>query len=139
MFPPGYSPLFTDPTLTLNSVTAIMKGVQQWEDVAYWIGIPASKRHELKSQNPITDQAKQACWDYWIRCHPAPSWRILAGGLYYWGEHGALEVLQMNYLKGESIGAYHSLLGNWALFNNHYSDFNYNLPLASMFVLHFTV
>ena len=79
-----------------------MKGVQLWESVADWIGIPYSKREELKSQNPTTDQAKQACWNYWLHHHPAPSWRILAGGLYERQEHGALEVLQMNYLKGES-------------------------------------
>ena len=78
-----------------------MKDVQQWKSVAYWIGIPLSKCDELQSQNPTTDQAKQACWDYWIRRHLAPSWRILAGGLYLWEEHGALEVLQMNYLRGE--------------------------------------
>ena len=95
-----------DPTLTLNNVTAIMKDVQrQWEDVADWIGTPLSKCDELKSQSPTTDQAKQACWDYWLHHHPAPSWRILAGGLYRWGEHGALEVLQMNYLKGEYVCA----------------------------------
>ena len=91
-----------------------MKDVQRWEDVAAWIGIPRSKRRELQSQNPTTDQAKQAYWDYWLHQLPACSWSILAGGLYRWGEHGALEVLQMNYLKGESIG---DLLGNWALFN----------------------
>jgi hypothetical protein len=27
----------------------------------------------------------------------------LAGGLYDWRKHGALEVLQMNYLKGECV------------------------------------
>ena len=112
MLPLGCSPLFTDPTLTLNNVTAVIKDVQRWEGVADWIDIPYRKREELKSQNPTTDQAKQACWDYWLRHHSAPSWRILADGLYMYKEHGALEVLQMNYLKGESIGAYHSLLGN---------------------------
>ena len=89
-----------------------MKDVQEWEDVAGWIGIPVSKRLELQRQNPTIDQAKQACWDYWLHHHAAPSWRILAGGLYEWAKRGALEMLQMNYLKGESIGAYHSLLGN---------------------------
>ena len=93
--------LHTDPTLTLNNVTAIMKDVQLWEGVAYWIGIPLSKRVELKGQNPTIDQHKQAYWDYWLHHHPAPSWRILAGGLYFRQEHGALEVLQMSYLKGE--------------------------------------
>ena len=81
-----------------------MKDVQRWDDVANWIGIPISKRLELKSQNPTTDQAKQACWDYWLHHHPGCSWSILAGGLYAWRERRALEVLQMNYLKGKSIG-----------------------------------
>ena len=112
--PPRCSPLFTDPTLTLNNVTVIMKDVQGWEVVADWIGINYFKRVELKRfcQNPTTDQHKQAYWDYWFHHHSAPSWRILADGLYCCGEHGALEVLLMNYLKGKNIGAYHDLLGN---------------------------
>ena len=73
--------------------------------MANWIGIPLSKREELMNQNPTTDQAKQACWDYWLHHHPAPSWRILADGLYFWGEDGALEVLQLNYLKGDYVYA----------------------------------
>ena len=78
-----------------------MKDVQQWESVAFWIGIPVSKRDELQSQNPTIDQAKQACWDYWLHHYPGSSWTLLADGLYCMREHGALEVLQMNYLKGE--------------------------------------
>ena len=80
-----------------------MKDVQQWRSVAFWIGIPDTKRLELRRQHPTTDQHKQACWDYWIHHHLAPSWRILADGLYILKEYGALEMLQMNYLKGESI------------------------------------
>ena len=89
-----------------------MKNVPDWDRVANWIGISVSKRLEFKSLNPTTDQCKQACWDYWLHHHPAPSWRILAGALYKheWRKHGALEVLQMNYLKGKTIG-YHSCLG----------------------------
>ena len=86
-----------------------MKDVQRWGNVADWIGIPGSKCNELRSQNPTTDQAKQACWDYWLHHHPGCSWSILAGGLYSCGERGALEVLQMNYLKGKSIGEGFSL------------------------------
>jgi hypothetical protein len=78
-----------------------MKDVQWWSDVANRISIPPSKWSEFHSQNLTRDQHKQACWDYWLHHHPAPSWRILAGGLYERREHGPLEVLQMNYLKGE--------------------------------------
>ena len=91
--------------------------VRQWELVADWIGIPPNKRLELVNQNPTTDQAKQACWNYWLHYHPAPSWRILAGGLYFWGKHGALEVLQMNYLKGVVLHIVHVVVyrRNWLL------------------------
>ena len=85
-----------------------MKDVQRWRNVAGWIGISYSQRLELKSENPTTDQRKQAYWDYWLHHNPAPSWRILAGGLYIMREHGALEVLLMNYLKGKFIDAYHN-------------------------------
>ena len=82
-----------------------MKDVHEWEVVvASWIGIPISKRYELRSQHPTTDQHKQACWDYWIHHHLTPSWQILADALYLASEHGALEVLQINYLKGEYSG-----------------------------------
>ena len=109
-----YSSVFTDPSLTLDNVTTIMKDVEKWVNVAGRIGIPGSKLRE----SATTDQCKQACWDYWLHHHPAPSWRLLADGLYIYAKHGALEVLQMNYLKGESIEAYHSLLGNWVLYDS---------------------
>ena len=96
-----FYPLFTDLTLTFNNVTAVMKDVQRWKRVAWWIGVSPSKWNELQSKNSTTDQAKQACWDYWIHHHPAPSWRMLADALYVEREHGALELLLMNYLKGE--------------------------------------
>ena len=88
-----------------------MKYIWWWGSVAYWIGIPLSKHNTFKKQNPTHDQAKQACWDYWLHHHLAPSWRLLAGGLYIHNEHGALEVLQMNYLKGENINRH--ILEEW--------------------------
>ena len=69
-----------------------MKDVQQWEGVAEWIGIAGIKLSELERQNPTTDQAKQACWDYWLHHYPAPTWRILADGFYVCGEHGAWSI-----------------------------------------------
>ena len=98
--------LFTDITLTLDNVAAIMKDVQRWRRVAWWIGVSPSKWVELQSENRTSDQAKQTCWDYWLHHHPAPSWKMLADALYVEREHGALEVLLMNYLKGEYIMLY---------------------------------
>ena len=97
------------------STMSLIKDVQQWDNVAHWIGIPLSKLSELVSRNPTTDQYKQACWDYWFHHHPAPSWRILAGGLYELVELEALEVLQMNYLKGETIGGSAMVVTFWPI------------------------
>ena len=96
----------TEPTLTLTNVTAIMENVQKWEIVTSYIDIPYSKYDELKKQNPTTAQCKQACWDYWLNHHPAPSWRGVASALYGCYEHGALEGLQMKYLKGKCAYVY---------------------------------
>ena len=96
--------LVIDLTLTLNNVAAIMKDVEQWKRVAWWIGVPFKKWVELQKQNSATDQAKQACWDYWLHYHPAPTWRMLADALYVEKEHGALDMLLKNYLKGEYSG-----------------------------------
>ena len=96
----------TEPTLTLTNVTAIMEHVQEWEIMANDVDIPYSKRNELMVQYPTTTQHKQACWDYWLSHHPAPSWRSLANILYEWKEHGTLEVLQMKYLKGKCAYMY---------------------------------
>ena len=96
----------TEPTLTLTNVTAIMEHVQKWEYVAHVIDIPYNKRDELKKQNPTTAQHKQACLYYWLSHHPAPSWRRLANALYVVREHGALEVLQVKYLKGKCAYMY---------------------------------
>ena len=96
----------TEPTLTLTNVTAIMEHVQRWKHVAFHINIPESKLDELMKQNPTTAQRKQACWDYWLSHHSAPSWRSLANALYEWKVHGTLEVLQMKYLKGKCAYMY---------------------------------
>ena len=98
--------LYTEPTLTLANVTSIMKHVQEWEAVANWIDIAYSKLVELGDQNPTTAQCKQACWDYLLIHHPAPSWRRLADGLYRMEEHEELEVLRINYPKGACIHVY---------------------------------
>ena len=78
-----------------------MKDVKRWKRVAWWIGVPASKYEDLQRQYRTGDQAKLACWNYWLQNHPAPSWRILADALYVEREHGALDVLLMSYLKGK--------------------------------------
>ena len=69
--------------------------------VADWLHIPESKQKELRQQYPIVAQRKQAYSACYLAHHPGPSWRIIATAFWHKKEHGALEVVQKLYLKGE--------------------------------------
>ena len=71
------------------------------EGVVDWLHIPYTKREELQQQYPVVAQRRLAYSVYYLAHHPGPSWRIIATALYNAGEHGALEVVQKLYLKGE--------------------------------------
>ena len=70
-------------------------------NVVEWLHIPSSKRRELQQQYPVVSQRKRAYSAYYLAHHPGPSWRIIANALWQSKEHGALEVVQKLYLKGE--------------------------------------
>ena len=63
--------------------------------------IPYSKQRELRQQYPVVAQRKRAYSAYYLAHHPGPSWRIIANALWRSKNHGALEVVQKLYLKGE--------------------------------------
>ena len=70
-------------------------------NVVDWLHIPISKQRELRQQYPVVAQRKRAYSAYYLAHHPGPSWRIIANALWQSKEHGALEVVQKLYLKGE--------------------------------------
>ena len=62
--------------------------------------VPFSKLQGIKQKYNGVHQ--HAChWEYYLTQHPAPSWKQVASGLWWMGEHGALEVVQTLYLKGK--------------------------------------
>ena len=65
-----------------------------------YLHIPSSKQRQLQQQYD-RGQVNTACADYIIDHHPSPSWMIVANALWFWGEAGALEMVQKLYLKGE--------------------------------------
>lgn len=71
--------------------------------VTGYLHIPLSKRVEIKRQYSSASQRRQEYSRYWLAHHPCPSWLGVADALYMSREHGALEVLQRFYLKGERI------------------------------------
>ena len=69
--------------------------------VTFYLHIPFSKQSEIQSQYSSITQHRQEYCRYWLTYHPSPSWLVVANALYMTDEHGALEVLQKFYLKGE--------------------------------------
>ena len=93
-------PTHPEPSLTLDNLTCVLDGVENMYRVGYRLHIPRSKRGELEQQYD-RQQIKRAFSVYFMSHHPAPSWLIIANALWQVGEHGALEVVQKLYLKGE--------------------------------------
>ena len=93
----------TEPTLIEENLTSLLERVEDLDGVAADLHIPRSKRDEIKRQYSSISQRRQQYCCYWLSDHPAPSWLAVADTLYRKRDHGALEVLQKFYLKGEHI------------------------------------
>ena len=93
-----------EPSLTLDNLTSVLDGVEDMDGdfsgAVLFLQIPDSKQDELQQQYDGRELMR-AHTAYYIAHHPAPSWRIVALSLWEAGEHGALEVVQKLYLKGE--------------------------------------
>ena len=93
-------PTHVEPSLTLGNLTSVLDSVQDLDYVATWLQIPSSKQDELKQQYDRRE-VKRGYTVYFVTQHPSPSWMIVALALLVTREHGALEVVQKLYLKGE--------------------------------------
>ena len=94
--------MHTEKSLTLDNLNSVLDGVQNMDyGVTNWLQIPPIKRDKLQQQFN-GNQLKRAYTVHFLSCHPAPSWRIVANALWQADEHGALELVQKFYLKGES-------------------------------------
>ena len=95
--------------MVMENLYTVMKSVSEEglgdEDemgVVDWLHIPVSKQKELEQQYPVVSQQRKRAYSaYYLAHHPGPSWRIIANALWRSKEHGALEVVQKLYLKGE--------------------------------------
>ena len=95
-------PTHPEPSLTLDNLTSVFDGVGNMDRLvrSAWLQIPRSKQDELQQQYD-RQQIKRAFSTYFMSHHPAPSWLIVANALWMTDNHGALEVVQKLYLKGE--------------------------------------
>ena len=95
--------LFPDSTLTLTMVTRLTQGVSMGNNFPTWLGIPWHVRRTIREQYSSMALYNIAVWEWYLRNHPAPSWRYVANSLYFDLQHTVLEGLkdQVPSLKGE--------------------------------------
>ena len=97
-----YMHMHTEPSLTLDTLSSVFDGVQRLFDVGAWLQIPYSKREELEHQTEYDRrQLPRVYSTVFLTENPSPSWSTVAFALWADREHGALEVVQKLYLKGE--------------------------------------
>ena len=80
-----------------------MEEVREWEEVGAWLGVPESKRNEIKQQSCTVREKRCALGEYWVNHAPQTSWERLAWALYLKKEERAAEVAYQYLPKGMSL------------------------------------
>ena len=93
----------SDPTLTVEKVTEVMGEVGDREVVWDVLGVPDSKRAEIKQQSSTEGEKSRALSQYWVNCDPDASWKELAWRLYRIGEERAAAMAKQYLPKGTCI------------------------------------
>ena len=97
--------MHTEPSLTVDTLTSVLDRVQRLDGlsgVGYYLQIKESKLRELGQKYAYDRrQLPRAYSTVFLTENPCPSWSTVAFALWEAGEHGALEVVQKLYLKGE--------------------------------------
>ena len=96
-----YMHMHTEPSLTLDSLSSVLDSIQHLDVTGSYFQIPDSKRKKLQQRQYDRRQHCRAFSTIFLTDNPSPSWSTVAFALWRTGEHGALEVVQKLYLKGE--------------------------------------
>ena len=66
--------------------------------------MPESGIEEMFASSMSTDPAYIGyLFSWWLRHHPAPSWKVIAEGLFKFREHDALKILELRFPIGRLI------------------------------------
>ena len=84
----------------MENVREVMAEVGNWVEVGSWLGVPVSKRQEIKQQSSTEREKSLALGDYWVNTDPEASWEKLARVLYQVGEERALAVTKQYLQQG---------------------------------------
>jgi len=93
----------SDPTLTVENVSEVMREVGNRELVWLRLGVPASKQTELMQQSYKEEEKTHAVSQYWVKYVPHPSWMRLARELYHSREERAAVMAKQYLPKGMCI------------------------------------
>ena len=79
----------------------VMKGKEKrWNLLGLFLDIPPSKCNYIMHRYQTDIQCMQASLDYWVRTHPAPSWKMVAEALRKMGEDTLVEEVTTKYVRG---------------------------------------
>ena len=103
--------LISDATLTVSNLSEVLEEVEKVINLKVrclsdYLHIPQSKQKEIKNQYSDEAQLKHAIIEEFINNHPAPSWRLVAEGLYKNKDNRALQIVKQKYLKGKKLSSY---------------------------------
>ena len=93
----------SDPTLTVDNVSEVMREVGDRERVWVGLGVPVSKRTELMRQSSTEEEKTHAVSQYWISSSPDATWKRLTLSLYLSGEERATVMAKQYLPKGMCI------------------------------------
>ena len=83
----------------MERVTGVMEKVKDSWEVGSQLGVPISKRKEIREKYSTEKEQSCAYGEYWVNTLWDASWEELAGVLYYREEKTALEEVVGKYLQ----------------------------------------
>ena len=93
-----------DPTLTTDNLMEVVKEVEDhWYNLGHWLGVPPSKRVEIRNLYQSGHHRMEAVVDYYVRHHPTPSWKRVAEGLQAMDLNKQAQVVTAKYAKGADV------------------------------------
>ena len=84
----------------MENVREVMAEVGNWIGVGSGLGVPDSKREEIRQQSSPKREKCLTLGDYWVNTAPDASWEKLAMLLYQWGEERAVAVTKQYLQEG---------------------------------------
>ena len=98
------SPHPADPTLTTDNLMEVVKEVEdRWSALGVWLHVPESKRVEIRRLYQSDHHRMEAVVDYYVRYHPTPSWKQVAGALRVMDLDDQSDEITAKYTKGTDV------------------------------------